>query len=205
MFRRGSFSAGGLLGSEAMGRSHDRPLVEKLIAGWGVLCVSLLLLQATVRLGRLAIEPWLDGTMSHAQIGLYVAWVVFNAYTEGYRAFQLKFGPRVVARAVYLGQTRRPLHVVLALPFCMSLFHSSRRQLASSWGTVVMIVTLVMAVRTLPQPWRGIVDGGVVVGLVWGIVVVWWIFARYLMGREVPEIEDLPDHVLTARMGSPAE
>jgi len=182
-----------------------RPMVEKAVVTWGVVCVSLLLLQATVRLGYLAIQPWIDGSMSQAQTTLYVGWVVLNAYTEGYRAFQLKFSPRVVARAVYLGRHRRPLHVILALPFCMSLFHSSRRQMTISWSMVAVIVTLVMAVRSLPQPWRGIVDGGVVVGLVWGIVVIWYHFLRYLFGGEAPEIEDLPDHVLAARVGSPAE
>lgn len=185
-------------------RAHGSGL-EKVIAAWGALSVVLLLLQATVRLGQLALEPWLEGSMSHAQMALYVAWVVVNAYTEGYRAFQLKFSPRVVARAAYLGRNPRPLRVVFALPFCMSLFHSSRRQLTISWGMVLAITLLVVAVRSLPQPWRGIVDGGVVVGLVWGIVIIGYHFVRYLVADELPPLEDLPDHALTAEVGSAAE
>jgi hypothetical protein len=35
---------------------------------------------------------------------------------------------------------------------------------------LVGVVALVLIVKSLPQPWRGIVDGGVVVGLAWGLV-----------------------------------
>jgi ascorbate-specific PTS system EIIC-type component UlaA len=36
----------------------------------------------------------------------------------------------------------------------------------------VGIVTLVLAVRRIAQPWRGIIDLGVVLGLTWGIVSI---------------------------------
>jgi len=51
----------------------------------------------------------------------------------------------------------------------------------------------VMAVRLLPQPWRGIVDCGVVAGLVTGIASVLWFWARALFTRQAPAIPlDLP-------------
>ena len=96
------------------------------------------------------------------------------------------------SRAVYLGQNPRPLWFVLALPFCMSLFHSTRRQMTVSWTFVLAIVFLVWVVRALPQPWRGIIDGGVVLGLVWGLAVILALFVRYLAGHEVPPPGDLP-------------
>lgn len=165
---------------------------EKLIATWGIAWVSWLLGRAIWRLTPLAAEPWIEGTMSTGQQGIYVGWLVLNAYLEGYRGFQLRFSPRVVSRAVYLGKHRRPLWVVLALPFCLSLFHSTRRQTLVSWGFIAALVVVIWWVRSLPQPWRGIIDGGVVLGLIWGLGVIWWLFARYLAGAEVPPPNDLP-------------
>ena len=163
------------------------------IAGWGVLTVSALLAQAVLRLTPIALEPWLAGTMSAFQIGLYIAWLIFNGWAEGYRGFQLRFCPRVVGRAFYLGEHPSVLRVVLALPFCMSLFHTTRRQLIVSWAFLGLLVVLVTLVKLLPQPWRGIIDGGVVLGLVWGIVALWVFFARAVWTGEIPVADDLPD------------
>lgn len=169
-----------------------RPWVEKLVATWGVAWVSLLLGRAIWRLTPWALEPWTDDLMTTGQKGIYVGWLVANAYLEGYRGFQLRFSPRVVARAVYLGKNPRPLWVVLALPFCMSLFHSTRRQMTVSWVFIGALVLVIWWVRSLPQPWRGIIDGGVVLGLLWGLLVIWGLFARYLLGHETPPPTDLP-------------
>ena len=61
-----------------------------------------------------------------------------------------------------------------------------------SWIFIGALVLLIWWVRSLPQPWRGIVDGGVVLGLVWGLAVIWWLFARYLIGAKIPPPSDLP-------------
>lgn len=169
-----------------------RPWVEKLIATWGIAWVTLLLGRAIWRLAPMAIEPWSENLMSNSQKGIYIGWLVANAYLEGYRGFQLRFSPRVVSRAIYLGQNPRPLWVILALPFCMSLFHSTRRQKIVSWTFIGALILLIWWVRTLPQPWRGIVDGGVVLGLAWGLGVIWWLFVRYLLGGKFAPPGDLP-------------
>ena len=75
------------------------PWLEKLLAAWGIAWVSLLLGRAIARLGPLALEPWTQDTMTDGQKGIYVGWLVVNAYLEGYRGFQLRFSPRVVSRA----------------------------------------------------------------------------------------------------------
>jgi hypothetical protein len=164
----------------------------KLIAVWGVACVSVLLLNAVRRLTPHALEPWLAGSLGELEIAAYVLSIIANGYAEGYRGFQMRFCPRVVARSIHLGRTRRPLQVILALPFCMSLFHSTRRQMIVSWGFVFGILTIVVVIRAVPQPWRGIVDAGVVVGLAWGIAVLWWQLGAYLLGYGEPEAIDLP-------------
>lgn len=172
---------------------------EKIIATWGIAWVSLLLGQAIRRLTPLALEPWTHGLMTTGQQGIYVGWLASNAYLEGYRGFQLRFSPRVVSRAVHLGRNPRPLWVLLALPFCMSLFHSTRRQMTVSWTFIGVLGLLIWFVRGLPQPWRGIIDGGVVLGLVWGLVVIAWLFVRYLFGATVAPPGDLPEDVASER------
>jgi hypothetical protein len=154
--------------------------------------VLLLLGQALYRLLPLALEPLLDGSMSALQWALYLGWVVFNAYAEGYRGFQRSFSPRVVARAIHLAHHPRPSHVLLAPLFCMALFHAKRKNLILAWGLTSAIVVVIVAVRQLPQPWRGIVDGGVVVGLVWGALSLAWLLGRVWLQNEVPEHDSLP-------------
>jgi len=169
-----------------------RPWIEKLVTTWGIAWVSLLLGRAIWRLAPYAVEVWTEDLMTTGEQGIFIGWLLANAYLEGYRGFQLRFSPRVVSRAVYLGQNPRPLWVILALPFCISLFHSTRRQKIVSWVFIGALILLIWWVRSLAQPWRGIVDGGVVLGLVWGLAVIWVLFVRYLLGAKIPPPGDLP-------------
>lgn len=138
---------------------------------WGLAGVAALLGSATWRLGRLAL-PAVTGDLSGFQLAALAAVVLFMAYAEGYRGFQRGFSPRVAARARYLLDHPRTLHVLLAPFFCMGYFHATRRRQRTSILLTVGIIGLVLAVRLLPQPWRGIVDAGVVVGLAWGLLSV---------------------------------
>lgn len=182
---------------------YEGRLMPALIATWGVALVVLLLAQAVMRLLPYALEVWRDGAMSVGQQALFVGFVIFNAYAEGYRGFQKRFSPRVVARAFHLGRHPRPLHVLLALPYCMSLFHAKRRQQIVGWVFLVVLVLVIVLVRQLPQPWRGIVDGGVVVGLAWGIVSVVMFWIRGLRG-DPPPVTDLPDTPPATALSGPA-
>lgn len=162
------------------------------------MCILLLLGNAVYRITPIAVEPWLDGSMTPIQKGLFVLFALFNAYAEGYRGFQLRFSPRVVSRAVYLGQNPRPLWVLLALPFCMGLFHSTRKKVA--WILLIVITGLVIAVKQIPQPWRGIIDGGVVVGLGWGMLSTFVQLIGALRGN-APAPVDLPEAESAANVG----
>lgn len=137
------------------------------IVTWAVGGVLLLLAQALWRLTPIALQPVYDG-MTDVQWVLYVAWMVINGYAEGYRGFQLRFSPRVVARALHLARHPQPWHVLLGPLFCMSFFHATLRGRITAWGITSAVVAAVIAIRLLPQPWRGILDAGVVVGLAWG-------------------------------------
>jgi hypothetical protein len=121
------------------------------------------------------------------------AWVLFSLHSEGYRGFQKAFVPRTVARAFHLASAPRPLLVALAPAFCMGLVHAKPRRLVTSWSIVALIVLAVLVVRTLPTPWRSIVDLGVVAGLLWGLIALLVAFARALRGQVPVYPLDLPD------------
>jgi len=174
--------------TEALGEAR----LSRAALYWGVGGVALLLLQAVFRLTPIAVEPLRRGGLSAAEVATYAVWVVVSLYSEGYRGFQKGFVPRVVGRAFYLARTPRPLMVALAPFFCMGLVHARRRRLIVSWSIVLLITAAVAFVRSLPYPWRGIVDGGVVAGLAYGLASLAVTFVRALNG-EVPAGElDLP-------------
>lgn len=126
--------------------------------------------------------------LTPAQLAISFGWVVLNAYAEGYRAFQLRFSPRVVVRAHHLARNPQPLHVVLAPLYCMALIHATRRARIVAWATLLMIVGFVLTLRLVPQPWRGIVDGGVVIALIWGIAAIVVLFARSVFTGRLPTV-----------------
>jgi hypothetical protein len=166
--------------------------IGRLAFLWGVLGVMVLVTQPLLRLTPLAVEA-IEGGLTTTQWGVLGGWVAINAHAEGYRGFHCRFSPRVIARAAYLRQHPRPLWVVLAPLFCMSLFHASRRGLLVARTLLVGIVLLVLAVRELDQPWRGIVDAGVVVGLGLGLVSLGGWLLRDLLGHPPSASPDLPE------------
>lgn len=169
-------------------------------AVWGVIGVLVLFAQAVVRLGPIALEPLCDG-IGGAEVALYVASIVLSGWSEGYRAFQLAFSPRVVARAAALARRPNALHALFAPLYVMGLLHATRRRLVTSWVTLVGVVTLIALVRRVPQPYRGAIDAGVVLALVWGAAVIVVHAIRAAKGR-VPKVpDDLPAAVPPAARG----
>jgi len=161
---------------------------------WGLAGVLLLLASATLRLAPLALDAFSYDLSWLHWVSLTVI-VLGMAYAEGYKGFQKAFSPRTAARARYLRQNPRILHVVLAPFFCMGYFHATRRRKITSIALTSGIVVLIILVHFVEQPWRGIIDAGVVVGLAWGIVslVVFSIQALlqddYFCSPEVPDKE----------------
>lgn len=160
-------------------------------AWWGVAGTVALLVDAIMRLAPIAAEPLMQGGLSGSALVAYVAAIGFMAYVEGYRGFQLRFSPRVVARALAIG--RAPWWCApLAPVYCMGMVHATRRRLVGTWCLIAGIIAMVVMIRWLPQPWRGAIDAGVVVGLSWGSISILVEAARAVSGR-VPEIDpDLP-------------
>jgi len=138
---------------------------------WGVAGVLLLLLFAVYRLAPMALDlAERELTVWHwLALGFST---IYMAYAEGYRGFHKAFAPRVVVRAVYLKSHPKPLHVILAPLYCMGYIHATRRRQLFSIGLTLLIICFILIARTLSQPWRGILDAGVVVGLSLGILSI---------------------------------
>ena len=138
---------------------------------WGIGGVVLLLIFAIFRLAPMALElESLPMTLLHWSALAFS--VIYMAYAEGYKGFHLGFAPRVVVRARYLAANPRPLHVLLAPLFCMGYIYATRKRQILSFALTAMIVCFVLVARMMPQPWRGILDAGVVVGLSLGVLSI---------------------------------
>jgi hypothetical protein len=144
---------------------------------WGTVGVSFLLTFAIYRLTPKAIHAYEQG-LSGAQWAITAAVVIFMAYSEGYRGFQTRFSPRTAARIRYLYERPSVVHSLSGPVFAMGFFHANRRTKIIAYGLTVGIIVLVTLVHMLDQPWRGIVDAGVVVGLAWGVLTFWWCLFR---------------------------
>jgi hypothetical protein len=162
------------------------------ITYWAVASVLLVLGQAVFRLGRIALDAFTHYQLSAVQWAVALAWLAFMLHSEGYRGFHQAFSPRVVARALHLGRRPRAWLVLLAPLYCMSLVHASRKRQITSWIVLSMIVGLVIGVRQMPQPYRGIIDLGVIAGLAFGMGSVIYHLVRGVRGLAPPVPADLP-------------
>lgn len=164
--------------------------MKKLAACWAVFAVSLLLLNAVVRLAGYTWEA-LQMSLNFWHYFLLVGNVVFMAYFEGYRGFQQAFSPRFAARALYLAKHGRPLEMLLAPVFCFGFFGSTRKRKIVATVITLMIIVLVLIVSQLAQPWRGIIDAGVVVGLLWGVLSLWFFVYKAFFCEEFSHSAEL--------------
>ena len=98
---------------------------------WGLAGVLLLLASATFRLAPMALDAFSYQFSWYHWTSLAVV-VLGMAYMEGYKGFQKAFSPRTAARARYLRQNPRIVHVALAPFFCMGYFHATKRRRISS-------------------------------------------------------------------------
>lgn len=143
----------------------------------------MLLSMALFRLGPYALELQSVSLDTIHWLALAVS-VLFMAYAEGYRGFYQQFSPRVVKRAAAVGLSSHWYHILLAPLFCMGFMHATRTRKIVAFSLTSMIICLILLVRLLPQPWRGIVDAGVVVGLVIGILSLMYFMVVAFRGIE---------------------
>ncbi|MFP8967878.1 hypothetical protein ACKC9G_14965 [Pokkaliibacter sp. CJK22405] len=159
---------------------------------WGIAGVSILLLSAIGRLLPLSLQA-LHTELTTLQWSVFWLFLIFMLYNEGYRGFQKAFSPRTAARARHLSQHATLGQAILAPFFCMGYFHTTRKRQIISISITCTVVALIILFHFLPQPWRGILDGGVVGGLIWGIISFWiccwkaWFSDEFNSSAELPQ------------------
>ena len=117
--------------------------------------------------------------------------IVFFAYCEGYRGFQLAWSPMLVKRAYHFSSVSTPIYnwttivcidrlidFILAPLLAAGHICGTIRRLALSWGITIFVISLICSITYIPEdvPWKSFIDIGVVIGLGWGLVfiLVWW-------------------------------
>jgi len=160
---------------------------------WGISGVIAILVFAIYRLAPKFFAMW-DYPLGIWHWLAFLLFVPYMAYAEGYRGFHLAFSPRVVVRANTLKQPSSVLLTILAPLFCMGYFHATKKRMITTWCLTFGITILVILVRLAPQPWRGIVDGGVVVGLSLGVLSILFFVLKLESGgwQNMPS-PDLPE------------
>lgn len=168
-----------------------RPL-EWFIFAWGVLGVVFIIGQAIVRLSPNALAV-ADFELSFVHWTVGSLWAAFMLYSEGWRGFHLQFSPRVVARTLGLLRAPHRRWSPVAPIVAMGLVYGTARRLRISRTLMLGIVVLVLIVRQVPQPWRGIIDIGVVLGLVFGVLSIVVHAVRASLGHPPGTPLEFPD------------
>ena len=150
-----------------------------LAAAWGIAGFFILLGNAIFHLAIISLEA-MQYELSPLQWLILFLNVIFMAYSEGYRGFQKNYAPRLAARAKYLAQRGSLVERIFAPLFCMTFFNATKKRLVISYVLLLMILIFIFVFKIIPQPWRGILDAGVVVGLVWGLgSTLWYCFIAF--------------------------
>ncbi len=151
----------------------DRRSIGRAVATagalWAIGGIVGLLVWAVYRLARISIAAF-DQPFAWYHWAALLAIIPFMAWSEGLRGFQLRFSPRVAERAMTVRSQPTLLRVALAPLFAAGYFEGTRRERLGVWFGTLGILVLIVLVHRLDQPWRGILDAGVVVGLSWGTI-----------------------------------
>lgn len=113
-------------------------------------------------------------------------------YSEGYKGFQKSFSPRVAARANYLRDHATWIRAIFAPAFCMGFFDSTRKRKIVLWVLLIAVTSFVILFQFIPQPWRGVLDLGVVFGLSWGLIATLVFFFKYWLGDDSNADPEIP-------------
>ena len=167
-------------------------MLGTISAIWGIVGLSLILGSALVRLYPHARELAQTPFAGYHWAAL-IASLLFMGYAEGYKGFQCRFSPRAAARALYLKNHPTFMRALFAPFFCMSFFHATRKRRMVSYSLTAMIILLIVMVRHLAQPWRGIVDAGVLLGLAWGLISLWIFTAQAFFGQGFKTSPETPN------------
>jgi len=161
-----------------------------IAAIWGVSGALAILVYAVFKMVRHTSEA-MTFELNVWHYLVLIVWTFFMAYSEGYKGFQKGYSPRVAARSIYLREKCTWLRLFLAPLFCLGFFHSPRKRKIVVWILLIGIALIVVLFQKIPQPWRGVLDFGVIVGLSWGIIATVVYFFKFWVADKVefdPEV-----------------
>lgn len=156
--------------------------MRKLGAWWAIGGFSALILWAIWRLSGVAMAG-LARPLEWPHWLLLLANSGFMAYSEGYRGFQMGYSPRLAERVVRLREAGSRLDCLLAPLYAMGFYDAPRPRLVVTYLVTAGIVVLIALFHQLKQPWRGILDVGIVIGLGWGLIATWFHLVQQLTGN----------------------
>eukprot|EP00933_Yihiella_yeosuensis_P050463 TRINITY_DN4824_c0_g1_i1.p1 TRINITY_DN4824_c0_g1~~TRINITY_DN4824_c0_g1_i1.p1 ORF type:complete len:279 (+),score=42.62 TRINITY_DN4824_c0_g1_i1:66-902(+) len=177
--------------SAASSSSSSSSSRSRVVQAWGALGVCSYLGYGVQKVVPIVMEG-LGAIDQTWQWGLLAVTLLFFAYVEGYKGFQLGFSPRVVSRAWVVSEDAEGApfwHKVLAPAFCIGYFHGTKKRVITSWAVTSVIFAVVVGVKQLANPYRAIIDAGVIVGLMWGIVSIIVLFIQSLQTEKPPEFD----------------
>ncbi len=99
-----------------------------------------------------------------------ISFLIIMIVGKGIFAMHRGFVPRVISRSEILISEGKLLDRLLAPLFCMGFFKAPKKRMIISYTMLVLIITFIISASKIAQPWRGIIDLGVVIGLSMGIV-----------------------------------
>ncbi len=152
---------------------------------WAIGGFSALMLWAIYRLALITLEA-LQMPFGYTAWVLLIGNVLFMAWSEGYRGFQLGYSPRFARRTRQLLDSGTAPQRWLAPLFAMGYFDADKQRLITTYVLTAAIIGLILLFHQIPQPWRGILDAGVVVGLTWGLLATWWHCYLALISKPSP-------------------
>ena len=77
----------------------------------------------------------------------------------------------------------------------MAFFRARKKARYAAWGVTLAVLLAIFVVRNLPQPWRGLIDAGVVAGLGVGVMSLLLGTIQRVAGgipQADPELPELP-------------
>jgi len=173
-------------------RNHTMKAFRLIVALWGILGISLSLMKSFPRLTPKITEAF-NMEFSPMHWITFIGFTFFMLYFEGYKGFQLKYSPRTAARVKYLRDHPHWLRDIFAPIFCMGYFHANRKTKIKAYAVTFIVILMIIGISYVPQPWRGIMDVGVILGLSYGIVAFWVFSYRALTGKPFDYSPETPE------------
>lgn len=150
-------------------------------AFWGITGIMANLVMAIFRVSP-QIPPAFQFDLAWYHWAIMLLFSAQMLYAEAYKGFHLKFCPRVTARMQHLRNHPNWKDALLAPIFCIGYYNASKRTKIVAYGIFVFVFVVVRLMRFVPQPWRGLLDVGVVIGLGGGLLSLiyytFWAFSK---------------------------